>query len=100
MKKEEMDELLKELTSEDIKTERQLEIFSLIQKDKEESLKQINDLTNNSAKLQEDFMALKNKKVNEFFEYGSESKKGKEEFEEDNPPKEEEPFNINDILEE
>lgn len=84
MTREDLDNILEELTHEDITTERQLEIFSKIQSNFDEQVTTIKDLTDSSAKLQADYMTLKQKSVNDFFHIGRESEKAKKEFNKDN----------------
>lgn len=80
---EELNVLLKELSSDELTTDRQLEIFSAIRSDKEKSIKDMTDLTNNTAKLQEDYDKLKKKTVDDFFNYGTQSEEAKKEAESD-----------------
>lgn len=71
MTREELDTLLQELTSEDLTTERQLEIFSAIRTDKEESTNNYNTLLANSEKLKNDYDSLKKKSIEDFFNVGA-----------------------------
>ena len=71
MTREELDTLLQELTSEDLTTERQLEIFSAIRTDKEESTNNYNTLLANSEKLKNDYDSLKKKSIEDFFNVGT-----------------------------
>ena len=71
MTREELDTLLQELTSEDLTTERQLEIFSAIRTDKEESTNNYNTLLANSEKLKNDYDSLKKKSIEDFFKVGT-----------------------------
>lgn len=100
MTREELDTILEELTHDDISTERQLEIFKSIQDNFDSQTNAIKDLTDSSAKLQEDYTKLKQKSVNDFFHIGRESEKAKEEFNKDthNEPIEGQ-VSIDDILE-
>lgn len=85
MTREQLDILLEELTHEDITTDRQLEIFGEIQNNFDSQVTTIKDLTDSSAKLQEDYTKLKQKSVNDFFHLGRESEKAKQEFDNLNP---------------
>ena len=71
MTREELDTLLQELTLEDLTTERQLEIFSAIRTDKEESTNNYNTLLANSEKLKNDYDSLKKKSIEDFFNVGT-----------------------------
>ena len=81
MKREELDTLLEELTHEDITTDRKLEIFKMIQDDKDKSLADIDDLSTKNAKLVDDYKALERKSVDDFFNRGTNSPAAKKEFE-------------------
>ena len=99
MKREDFDKLLKELTDENLTTDRQLEIFKTLQDDKDADLKSINDLTVSSDKLQNEFEALRKKKVEDFFNQGIESRESKKEFDNEGGTKEDQP-SIDDLIEE
>ena len=73
MKREELDTLLEELTHEDITTDRKLEIFKMIQDDKDKSLADIDDLSTKNAKLVDDYKTLERKSVDDFFNRGTNS---------------------------
>ena len=72
MSREEMDTLLQELTMEDITTDRQLEIFSALQSDKDKSISDYQELVDKTSKLQADYDSLKKKSVEDFFKVGKE----------------------------
>lgn len=72
MTREEFDGLLQELTTEDLTTERQLEIFSELQSDKQTSIDNYNSLLESSDKLRNDYNSLKQKSVEDFFKVGKE----------------------------
>ena len=72
MTREEMDTLLQELTTEDITTDRQLEIFSALQSDKDKSISDYQALVDKTSKLQADYDSLKKKSVEDFFKVGKE----------------------------
>lgn len=72
MTREEFDGLLQELTTEDLTTERQLEIFSELQSDKQTSIDNYNSLVESSDKLRNDYNSLKQKSVEDFFKVGKE----------------------------
>ena len=63
MTREDFDNLLQELTTEELTTERQLEIFSELQNDKQNSLDSYNTLLESSEKLMNDYNSLKQKTV-------------------------------------
>ena len=71
MTREEYDNLLKELTLEDLTTDRQLEIFSELQNDKQSSIDKYNELLSSSATLKEDYEKLKQKTIEDFFKVGN-----------------------------
>ena len=71
MKREELDALLKELVTPETDVERGLEIVKQIQDDKDKSIAQLNDLISKSDKLQDDYKALQAKRVDEFFNKGT-----------------------------
>lgn len=99
MKREDFDKLLKELTDENLTTERQLEIFGELQKDKDNDLENIETLTKNSDDLQERYKSLQRSKVEDFFNKGVEVHEQKKQF--DNPEgesNEEKPLTYDDIL--
>lgn len=101
MKREELDTLLEELTHEDITTDRKLEIFKMIQDDKDKSLADIDDLSSKNAKLIDDYKTLERKSVDDFFNRGTNSPEAKRDFE-NNGEKESTPegyITIEDILE-
>ena len=70
MTREEMDTLLQELTTEDITTDRQLEIFRALRSDK--SISDYQALVDKTSKLQADYDSLKRKSVEDFFKVGKE----------------------------
>lgn len=72
MTREEFDGLLQELTTEELTTERQLEIFSELQNDKQNSLDSYNTLLENSEKVMKEYNSLKQKTVEDFFKVGKE----------------------------
>ena len=74
MTREEFDGLLQELTTEDLTTERQLEIFSELQSDKQTSIDNYNSLLESSDKLRNDYNSLKQKSIEDFFKIGKEFK--------------------------
>ena len=74
MTREDFDNLLQELTTEELTTERQLEIFSELQNDKQNSLDSYNTLLESSEKLMNDYNSLKQKTVEDFFKVGKEFK--------------------------
>lgn len=74
MTREDFDGLLQELTNEELTTERQLEIFSELQNDKQNSLDSYNTLLESSEKLMNDYNSLKQKTVEDFFKVGKEFK--------------------------
>ena len=98
MSREELDTYLQELTQEDITVDRQLEIFKAIQDDKDASLSRIDELTANVDKVIDDYKALKQKRVEDFFKRGVESKASEEAFNQDNLDKNENIITIDDIL--
>lgn len=69
---DEFNNLLEELTHEDLTTDRQLEIFSSLQSDKQKHIDDYNTLSDNTNKLQDDFNAMRKKKVDDFFHKGTE----------------------------
>lgn len=81
MTREEFDNLLKELTDENLTTDRQLEIFDSLQKDKQAHLDNEVKYVENTDKLQNEVLALKKQKVDDFFNKGVSG----------NPPKDNEP---------
>lgn len=74
MTREEFDNLLHELTTEELTTERQLEIFSELQNDKQNSLDSYNSLLESSEKVMNEYNSLKQKTVEDFFKVGKEFK--------------------------
>lgn len=99
MSREKLDELLKELTNEDITTDRKLEIFKEIQEDKDKSLAEITDLNDKNIKLVNDYKALEKKSVDDFFNRGTYSKEAEEDFNDGGTVVESEPLKIEDLLE-
>lgn len=71
LSKEDFNNLLKELTDENLSTDRQLEIFQSLQNDKDTSSKTYDDLVDNTNKLKDDFNRLKKKSVDDFFNKGT-----------------------------
>lgn len=74
MTREDFDNLLQELTTEELTTERQLEIFSELQNDKQNSLDNYNALLESSEKVMKEYNSLKQKTVEDFFKVGKEFK--------------------------
>lgn len=74
MTREDFDNLLQELTNEELTTERQLEIFSELQNDKQNSLDNYNTLLESSEKVMKEYNSLKQKTVEDFFKVGKEFK--------------------------
>lgn len=72
MTREDFDGLLQELTNEELTTERQLEIFSELQNDKQNSLDNYNALLESSEKVMKEYNSLKQKTVEDFFKVGKE----------------------------
>lgn len=101
MKREELDDLLKELTNEDLTVDRRLEIFKAIQDDKDSSIATIDDLNSKNAKLVDDYKILEKKRVDDFFNQGKESPEAKKEFDNNGAEGESTPnqMSINDIIE-
>lgn len=85
---EEYDNLLKELTSEDLTTDRQLEIFASLQLDRNSRITQYDELVSKSDKLQTDFKELQKKKVDDFFNKGTEFNPENDTTKEEVPEKE------------
>ena len=73
MEDKEFNELLIELSreGEDVTAERKTEIITSLQNERKSQIEKYNELSNNTAKLQSDYQQLKNKRVEEFFNYGS-----------------------------
>lgn len=86
MKRDELDNLLKELTTEDLSVERRLEIFKSIQDDKDSSIATIEDLNTKNAKLVDDYKTLEKKRVDDFFNQGRESQQAQNEFNNNGTP--------------
>lgn len=78
MTREDFDNLLHELTTEDLTTDRQLEIFSELQADKQAHIDNEITYTENSSKLQDEILRLKRQKVDDFFNKGVEGTLPKE----------------------
>lgn len=73
MEDKEFNELLIELSleGEDVTAERKTEIITSLQNERKSQIDKYNELSNNTAKLQSDYQQLKNKRVEDFFNYGS-----------------------------
>lgn len=73
MEDKEFNELLIELSreGEDVTAERKTEIITSLQNERKSQIEKYNELSNNTAKLQSDYQQLKNKRVEDFFNYGS-----------------------------
>lgn len=73
MEDKEFNELLIELSreGEDVTAERKTEIITSLQNERKSQIDKYNALSNNTAKLQSDYQQLKNKRVEDFFNYGS-----------------------------
>lgn len=70
MTRDEFDSLLKELTDENLTTERQLEIFSNLQDDKQKHIDNETSYVENTDKLINEVKQLKSKTIDDFFKYG------------------------------
>lgn len=73
MEDKEFNELLLELSreGEEVTAERKTEIITSLQNERKSQIAKYNELSNNTAKLQSDYQQLKNKRVEDFFNYGS-----------------------------
>lgn len=78
MKREELDNLLKELVTPETTTERGLEIIKAIQDDKSNALAKYDELVDKTEQLQNSYNELKKTKVDDFFNKGTEFEPPKE----------------------
>ena len=92
MKREELDSLLKELVTPETSVERGLEIVKAIQDDKDASLTQYEELVNKTNELQDKYKTLQAKKVDDFFNKGTDFEPDDNIQDTSNPNEEPEPI--------
>ena len=94
MKREEYDNLLKELVTPETSVDRGLEIVKALQDDKDKSLSDYDDLMSKTNELQDKYKKLQATKVDDFFNKGTEFEPPKTDPQNDNQelPQNEEPI--------